>query len=399
MSTKRRSEDSTQVSFQDCHTSYRRSFLDCTSIHLTSSLDTNIWCAVVLSFVGTNMFNTNTLDQVEYVTTVVDAVRAQNQGTFHRQTIKTAKTITDLDVTRIDLRRPELTIFDDTNNAGHWNSQYAAAPWALKVKSSNISDLESHKEIIDQVADVVRLRMASRPLHLFTLSLMLCDSRFWVVTWDRDGVVVSRPHHLEEEQDLFRRMVISLHCYLDLHDLGLDRNVSIAADLSHVSSGPHPWELVNRSFLSVMANGHGNRMWRVRRASEATELVHHTIRWSWGSSGHEREPNIHANIEKALMGKPKTQPTTIALIDSGAAVNNLDDAKVDIQPLHSGLPIHNLFQTCIVLNRVGKSIWEYENDTEIMRGARDMLQGDDCVFAIVIIVGANVMTSSSRLSP
>jgi hypothetical protein len=358
------------------------SSLHCTSIHLTSPLDTNIWCAVVLSFVGTNMFNTNTLDQVEYVTTVVEAVRAQNQGTFHRQTIKTANTITDLDVTRIDLRRP------------------AVAPWALKVKSSDAPDPESHKDIIDQVADVVQLRMAipSRPFQLFTLSLMLCGSRFWVATWDRDGVVVSRPHHLEEEQDLFRRIVISLHCYLDLHDLGLDRNVSITADLSHVSSGPHPWELVNRSFLSVMANGHGNRMWRVRRASEATELVHCTI-WSWGSSGHEREPKIHANIEKALMAKPKTQPTTIALIVSGAAVNNLDDAKVDIQPLHSGLPIHDLVQTCIVLNRVGKPIWEYEGDTEIMRGARDMLQGDDCVFAIDLIVGANVIISSSRLSP
>jgi hypothetical protein len=337
------------------------------------------------------MFNTNTLDQVEYVTTVVDAVRAQNQGTFHRQTIKTANTITDLDVTRIDLRRPELTTFDDTNYAGHRIFRNAVAPWALKVKSSDAPDPESHKDIIDQVADVVRLRMAipSRPFQLFILSLMLCDSRFWVATWDRDGVVVSRPHHLEEEQDLFRRMVISLHCYLDLHDLGLDRNVSIAADLSHVSSGPHPWELINRSFLSVMANGHGNRMWRVRRASEATELVHRTIKRSWGSSGHEREPNIHANIEKALMVKPKTQPTTTALIDSGAAVNNLDDAKVDIQPLHSGLPIHDLVQTCIILNRVGKPIWEYEDDTEIMRGARDMLQGDDCVFAIVIKAEVN----------
>jgi hypothetical protein len=247
----------------------------------------------------------------------------------------------------------------------------------------------------------VRLRMAipSRPFQLFIPFLMLCDSRFWVATWDRDGVVVSRPHHLEEEQDLFRRMVISLHCSLDLHDLGLDRNVSIAADLSHVSSGPPLWKLVNRSLPFVTANAHGDHICRVRRASEATELVHRTIKWSWGSSGHEREPNIHANIEKSLMAKPKTQPTTIALIDSGAAVNNLDDAKVDIQPLHSGLPIHDLVQTFIVLNRVGKPIWEYEDDTEIMRGARDMLQGDGWVFAIVIIVGANVMTSSSRLSP
>jgi hypothetical protein len=288
------------------------------------------------------MFNTNTLDQVEYVTTVVDAVRAQNQGTFHRQTIKTANTITDLDVTRTDLRRPELTTFDDTNYAGHRIFRKAVAPWALKVKSSDAPDPENHKDIIDQVADVVRLRMAipSRPFQLFILSLMLCDSRFWVSTWDRDGVVVSRPHHLEEEQDLFRRIIISLHCNLDLYDLGLDRNVSIAS-----------------------------------------------------------EPNIHANIEKALVGNPKTQPTTTALIDSGAAVNNLDNAKVDVQSPHSGLPIYNLVPTSILLAWVGKPIWEYEDDTEIMRGARDMLQGPSYSLAVVIIIGADLMTSSSRLSP
>jgi hypothetical protein len=135
----------------------------------------------------------------------------------------------------------------------------------LKVKKGDAPDPENHKDIIAQIADVVRLRMASRPFQLFTLSLIFCDSRFWVAMWDRDGVVVSPPHDLKEDQELFRRVIISLHCYLDLYDLELDRKVKIAANFNYIPSNPcptidfggHEWELVSRIFQSVTAIGRG----------------------------------------------------------------------------------------------------------------------------------------------
>jgi hypothetical protein len=351
-------------------------------------------------------YHTNGVRQVKYVTALVDAVCAKEQGTFHRQTVKTGNTTTTSDVTLINLRRPDLTTFDDTNGDRHKNFQYAAAPWELKVKSSDAPDPESHKDIIAQVADVVRLRMASRPFQLFTLSLILCDSRFWVAMWDRDGVVVSRPHQLEEEQDLFRRIIISLHCHLDLYDLGLDRNVKIAAGLPYIPSDPYPtidfggheWQLVERIFQSVTAIGRGTSVWRVRRTGENGEDIARAFKWSWRSPGRDTEAEIHTQIEGAFEAIHETQPLNIALMDSGASDSDLEDAKVDIQSLRSDLeetskPVRNLVLTCILLKRVGKAIWDYKDDLEIMRGARDILQGQ----AHLLVSGVDVELTCNAL--
>jgi hypothetical protein len=328
--------------------------------------------------------------QVRYAAAIVDAVRAKKEGTFHRQTIETENTTIMSGVTPINLRRPDLTTFDDTNESRHRDFQYAAAPWELKVKKGDAPDPENHKDIIAQIADVVRLRMASRPFQLFTLSLIVCDSRFWVAMWDCDGVVVSPPHDLKEDQELFRRVIISLHCYLDLYDLGLDRNVKIAADFNYIPSNPcptihfggHRWELVSRIFQSVTAIGRGTAVWRVRRTDENGERIQRAIKWSWRSPGRETEAKIHAKIEKVFKKKDQTQPLTIALVDPGATDGDVDDAKVDIQSLRTSSdleeaskPVNNLVQTCILLQRVGKPIWEYEDNTEIIHGACDILQG------------------------
>jgi hypothetical protein len=142
----------------------------------------------------------------------------------------------------------------------------------------------------------------------------------------------------------------------------------------------------------------------VRCTGENCERIERAIKWSWRSPGRETEAKIHAKIEKAFKKKGQTQPLTIALVDPGATGGDVDNAKVDIQSLRSDLeeaskPVDNLVQTCILLQRVGKPIWEYEDDTEIIRGARDILQGRFCSFAIVIIIGADMMTSRSRISP
>jgi hypothetical protein len=228
--------------------------------------------------------------------------------------MKTGNTTITSDVTFTNLRRPDLTTFDDMNESRHTNFQYTAVPWKLRVKKGDAPDPENHKDIIVQFADVVRLRMASRTLQLFTLSLIWCDSRFWVAMWDRDGVAVSPPHDLEEDQELFIRVIISLHCYLDLYDLGLNRQVKIAENFHHIPFDPcptidfggHEWELVSRIFQSVTAIGRGTSVWRVRRTGENGERIERAIKWSWRSPGRETEAKIHAKIEKAFKKKDQT---------------------------------------------------------------------------------------------
>jgi hypothetical protein len=326
--------------------------------------------------------------QVDYITTVVDETRRANKLPFHRQTVKTGYTTTKSNFTLINLRRPDLTTFDDTAKTRHDNFQYAAALWELKVKAKDAPGPDAHKAIIGQVADVVRLRMASRPFQLYTLSLMLCDSYFCVAMWDRDGCVVSKSHHIKKDQDMFLRVVISLHCCLDLYDLGLDRNVTIPKDYHYIPLNPCPtlsfggykWDLVKTIFQSITAIGRGTNVWHVRRCADDGQVFEHAIKWSWRSPNRPTEAEIHRQIQAAFDGQ---QPPEIALLDyvedeheaspeEPADVVNITSLRKNLQNCE---PVQDMILTCILLKRVGKPIWDYEDDVEILRGGLDILEG------------------------
>jgi hypothetical protein len=322
--------------------------------------------------------------QMNYIMTVVSAVHVVTEAPYHRQTITTAKTPTESDATLVNLRRPDFTTFDDQDSDHHYNFQYASAVWEVKVKEKDAPMPNRHRSIIHQVAGAIRLRMASRPFQLFTLAIILCDSRFWVSMWDRGGAVISKPHNLRtpEGRDVYLKVLISLHCYLDLYDLGLNQHVGLPNNLHYIPSNPFPtitfagyeWQLIKRIFQSITETGRGTSVWHVQRFEDG-KLFERAIKWSWWSSTRSSEAMIHREIEAAFQGN---QPREIALLDH--KVQSKDDGPeevVDVDSLRSASskPTKNLLLTCILLKRVGKPIWDYEDDQEILLGAVDMLQG------------------------
>jgi hypothetical protein len=315
---------------------------------------------------------------------------------FHRVTVRSGNTIIHSDVTLNGLRRPDLVTYDDRDAGHHYNFHYVGAQWEVKVSAQDAPSPQSHRPIIGQIADAVRLRMASRPCQLFTLVIIMCDNRFWVSMWDRDGVVISKEHNLDTRagRQLFIRVIISLHFNLDLYDLGLDQNVILPEDkhgkgFAYIPSAPdpcptvkyggHKWTLAENIFQSITALGRGTSVWRVSRKDEDGKLIERAIKWSWRSPERTSEAQIHADILAAFNHK---QPATIAAIDDEYDASLADPLDlVTVGSLRKNLeptsaPVNDLTLTCIMAKRVGKSIWKYDTDLEILCAVHDLVEGE-----------------------
>jgi hypothetical protein len=321
-------------------------------------------------------------------------VRLKGYGEFDRLTRNTGCKTIGSDATMINLRRPDLATFDDHSEDRHKNFRYVSAQWELKVAKKN----KVAHPLIAQVADAIRLRMASRPFQLFSLAILMCGSRFWVSFWDRDGVVVSKVHDIGSDD--FLRVVIALHFDLDLYGLGLDREIVLPTDpatgkaFHYIPSSPcpttdmagHKWRLVENLFQSTGSLGRGTSVWLASRDDEDGSLVERAIKWSWRSPGRLSESEIHKRIEADFASQDQPQPATIAIMDKDAdteiptSVTGIEHTTMTIARLRKDLlpesgPINDLMLTCVVLKRVGKSIWNYDKDSELLRGAHDMLKG------------------------
>jgi hypothetical protein len=315
---------------------------------------------------------------------------------FHRVTVRSGNTVTHSDITLNGLRRPDLVTYDDRDAGHHTNFRYVGAQWEVKVSAQGAPRPQSHRPIIGQIADAVRLRMASRPCQLFTLVIIMCDNRFWVSMWDRDGVVISKDHNLDTQagRQLFIRVIISLHFNLDLYDLGLDRNVILPEDkhgkrFAYIPSAPdpcptvkyggHAWTLAENIFQSITALGRGTSVWRVSRDGGDGKLIERVMKWGWRSPNSTSEAQIHADILAAFGNQ---QPATIAVIDDEYDASLADPMDlVTIGSLRKNLdpksaPVNDLTLTCIMMKRVGKSIWKYDTDLEFMLAARDLVEGE-----------------------
>jgi hypothetical protein len=316
--------------------------------------------------------------------------------TSHRVTVRSGNTIIHSDITLNGLRRPDLVTYDDRDADHHTNFRYVGAQWEVKVSAQDAPSPQLHRPIIGRIADAVRLRMASRPCQLFTLVIIMCDNRFWVSMWDRDGAVISKEHNLDTRagRQLFIRVIISLHFHLDLYDLGLDRNVILPKDkhgeeFAYIPStldpcptvkyGGYEWTLAENIFQSITALGRGTSVWRVCRNDEDGKLIERAIKWSWRSPESTSEAQIHADILTAF---DHDQPSNIAVIDDeyDASLADLMDL-VTIGSLRKNLeptsaPVNDLTLTCIMMKRVGKSIWKYDTDLEFICAARDLVEGE-----------------------
>jgi hypothetical protein len=316
-------------------------------------------------------------------------VIANHTTKYHCQTVSKSNSTTKSGVTTNHLCRPDLTTFD--NNLHDNNFHYASALWEVKVKPEHAPNPKCWSMVIGQMADAVRLRMGSRPFQLFTLSLILCDQQFWAAMWDCSGVVISKAHDLETDQDIFLQVIISLHCFMDLYDLGLDWKVIILAKLCYIllypdcpsiQIGKNKWVLVGRIFQAITLLGQGTTVWHVWQEDDIGKIIECALKWSWILPTQTLELEIHQNIQANFQNEDLKQPCEIAhpnlnnAQNGGPSKGNLQDV-VDVhliqQNLENSIPVLNQILSQILLKRVGKPIWDYKTNLEIMYGACNLL--------------------------
>lgn len=328
--------------------------------------------------------------QANYTDTVATAASLDGAGNYMRRTKVTGTAPVKSDVTLINLRRPDLTTFDGDVKSDERNFRLASALWEVKVNKSDAPE-SGHNNIIGQIADSVRLRIASCPFQLFTVALVMCDTRFWVSMWDRDGAVISKGHHYRAEQELFLRVIISLHCKMNLYDFGLDPNVKILKGVTSITPqlrmeiDSHLWDVVENIFQSTAALGRCTSVWLITRVDDEGNLIERAFKWSWGADGRLSELEIHALVAQDFADQEMAQPSTIAttdLLDSqngvvaGASVNiviSTHQLRTGLSP--SSAPIQNSTLNRLLLKRVGKSVCSYSSDLELLVGAHDILEG------------------------
>jgi hypothetical protein len=124
--------------------------------------------------------------------------------------------------------------------------------------------------------------------------------------WDRLGVVISKAHDLVTDQDIFLQVIISLHCFMDLYDLGLDRQVIIPVKLRYIPPypdcpsiqlGKNKWVLVGRIFQAITLLRQGTTVCHVQWEDSNGKIIECALKWSWISPTQPSELEIHQNIQ------------------------------------------------------------------------------------------------------
>ena len=253
--------------------------------------------------------------------------------------------------------------------------------------------------IVLQCADYARLHMSARPFQLFSVGLLIFGSHFCVGIFDRDGVTFSPISDMWRETDRFIRVVRRMACDMSLLDLGQDPTVTL---LSPSSVESMAFESLPRSILqdvpvfpsysismggddsrrwctvgpplwnSLSFLGRGTSVWRVVEVKSGRltgPIV--VMKSAWRSSKRIGESDIYKSIVGSHPGVAKHQFGHDVLSPDGRSIT-VDALR--LRPLNDNQDtptLHRLF-----LLTLGRPLWEYVSEIELLRGLRAALQGD-----------------------
>jgi hypothetical protein len=354
----------------------------------------------------------------DFITTVVDEVPDEYR-IFRRQTKCTKDMRLGSDKDLMAMWRLDFATFDSDALLDHF--RHVLALTMVKLHSTEgPSDDETQRpvEIVGQMADAVRVLKDSRPFQLYTLAVMICGEKFWVSAWDQAGVVISKPHSMADQQELFIRLIISINCRMDAVDFGHNPRIQLPDNfnytpLEHFSAveslaaldngeaparfpttriGRFQWELREVLSKSTCALGRNTTVWRVARNVEEDprkpkRYIIRALKLTWHTPSRVTESATHHQLQEDFRFLGRTQPVTIFKLDAGKSDGNesAETACVftTISEIRGDDVCNDVFResdadlelTALLFSRVGKSICEYETDLELLRGIRDILKG------------------------
>jgi len=260
--------------------------------------------------------------------------------------------------------------------------------------------------IVTQCSEYARLLMSARPFMLFCVGILIFGTEFCVGIFDRDGVTFSPIYDMFESIDIFVRVARSLACELSIWDLGFDPTVRVLTDeetkrlagqtkypSAVVSSGggePREWCTIGFPiWTSLSLLGRASNVWRVKEyvlgdnklpCLRGNMMI---MKTAWRSSARTSESDIYLSI-----GKPN--PRGMAEFECGGDVmfpglagfpitvrnlRNIHHARTN--DLDEPTPVlHRL-----ILRTVGRPLWDYTSDRDLLTGFRDALKGVCSFFA------------------
>ena len=297
---------------------------------------------------------------------------------------------------------PDITITShgvDPRKSKAWRDRDAFG----EVKPSNkqrpkpAAELNAIPSIVSQSADYARVFLAARPSMLFCVGILIFGSEFCVGIFDRSGITFSPVHDMFQDTEVFVRVVRSLVCSLSIQELGLDPTIRIlteaeaqrltgttatypSAVVSRIGNDHRQWCTIGPPIWSSLSFlGRGTNVWRVREYVEAAhqrpvlqgdEMI---LKAAWRDSDRTPESDIYRSIRQPPEGLAKfVCGGDVMFAEYPITVRNLRSSVLGPLPEDSDpTPIlHRL-----ILSTVGRPIWEYTSDLDLLTGLRDALQG------------------------
>jgi hypothetical protein len=260
--------------------------------------------------------------------------------------------------------------------------------------------------IVTQSADYARLFMSARPLMLFCVGILIFGTEFCVGIFDRDGVTFSPAYNMFQDAETFIRVVRSLACNLSIQELGFDPTVRVLTDMEAQkltgNSGGYPHAVVPSGgndrrkwctvgppiWTSLSFLGRGTNVWLVREyvdgidqepLLQGNDMI---MKTAWRNSARTPESDIYMSIDQP--------PEGLAMFECGGDVK-FDGYPITVQNLRSD-PVRNFppegnfnpptpILHRLILGTVGRPLWEYTSDRDLLAGFRDALLGE-CSFTI-----------------
>ncbi|KAL7277933.1 hypothetical protein ACG7TL_007881 [Trametes sanguinea] len=286
----------------------------------------------------------------------------------------------------------------------------------VKASSQQRPEVDVEKRevsrILTQVAHYARLHLSARPFSVFSVSIMIFGCDFCVSIFDRGGAQVSPIYNMFRNSDTFIRVIRSVTRILSDGELGRDPSVSLApSSVSSSSDGPawivgavgsdrRQWCTTGRAIWSSLSLfGRATAVWPVREINEHNELVGDAmiLKSTWRSSDRDPESFVYQNIKGSHPGLAK-------FIAGGDAVFPSHDENQEAITVHSlrGVPVSHGERTKVLhrllIESVGKPVWMYETDRELLEGLIGALKGHGRVFNLTDLEYARMEAPITKTS-
>ncbi|KAL0955611.1 hypothetical protein HGRIS_001846 [Hohenbuehelia grisea] len=303
----------------------------------------------------------------------------------------------------------------------------------VAAKEINIS------EAVCQAADYARLHISSRPFQLFSVGLLIFGLEFMIGIFDRDGVTLSPVYSLDTNLKTFVKVVrrlVSPH----LTNIALGRDptvsqlplahplyavirsaavtlraspdfpsfvVSIPKELTKLDHGmilrervEDPWVTIGPPvWVSFSLIGRGTNIWRVARITMESGIWTFVrdsgvfiLKDAWRNSWRTGEAAIYGSlpshptgVARFLQGGDVVFPSDKKEVISAYNLRNLPGADIyaeeNLQPIGpssgDGQPTAVLHR--LVLQTIGRPLWDFVNYVELMRAFRAAITGHEAL--------------------